>query len=187
MDIRKQVASLYEQYGAPALTNFRLEDVTGNGPHEAGVFTLADIDGDIVLVRRKPRANHPGIETFWWIPGGAHEAGERLDEAAVREFREETGLKVRIERLLVALIKDRRLFTFWFKGHVVAGSASPHGDPCNSTAEVRFFSPAYIPVEALWSDIDKIVLGYERFIDYPIHGLLAKHGLHEQSKGLQTR
>jgi len=186
MDIRKQVTSLYEQYGAPALTNFRVEDVTGNGPWEAGVFTLADVNGDVVLVRRKPRANHPGLETFWWIPGGAHEAGEKLDEAAVREFWEETGLKVRVERLLVALIKDERFFTFWFRGHVVAGSASPRGDPCNNTAEVRSFSPVDIPVEALRSDIDKIVLAYEGFIDYPIHSLLAKHSLHEQSKGLQT-
>ncbi len=78
MDIRKQVTSLYEQYGAPALTNFRVEDVTGNGPWEAGVFTLADVNGDVVLIRRKPQANHPGLETFWWIPGGAYKAGEKL-------------------------------------------------------------------------------------------------------------
>lgn len=181
MDIHEQIASLYERYGAPALTNFRIEDITGHGPHEAGVFTLADLDGDVVLIRRTPHIDHPGIETFWWLPGGGHEAGERLDEAAVREFREETGLEVRLERLLVALVRDGQFFMFWFRGHVVAGSISADGDPTHSTAEVKTFSPADIPVEALRSNIDKIILAYEGFIDYPVHELLAKHGLQEQS------
>jgi ADP-ribose pyrophosphatase YjhB (NUDIX family) len=179
MDIHEQIASLYERYGAPALTNFRIEDITGYGPHEAGVFTLADIHGDVVLIRRTPHIDRPGLETFWWLPGGGREAGERLDEAAVREFREETGLEVRLERLLLALTRNEQFFMFWFRGHVVAGSVSAAGDPTHSTAEVRSFPPVDIPVEALWSDIDKIILAYEGFIDYPLHDLLVKHGLRE--------
>jgi ADP-ribose pyrophosphatase YjhB (NUDIX family) len=177
MDIRKQIASLYERYGAPALTNFRIEDIPGPGPHEAGVFTLADINGDVVLIRRTPQAEHPGLETFWWLPGGGHEAGEGLDEAAVREFREETGLEVRLERLLVALVRDEQFFMFWFRGHVVSGSLSANGDPTHSTAEAWSFSPADIPVEALRSNIDKIVLAYDGFIDCPVHEVLTKYGL----------
>lgn len=105
MDIREQIVSLYERYGAPTLTNFQLQDIPGRGPYEAGVFTLADINGAVVLIRRTPHPDYPGLETFWWLPGGGHEAGERLDEAAVREFREETGLEVHLERLLVAPTK----------------------------------------------------------------------------------
>lgn len=179
MDIRKQIASLYERYGAPALTNFRIEDIPEHGLHEAGVFTLADLGGDVVLIRRTPHIDHPGLETFWWLPGGGHEAGEGLDEAAVREFREETGLEVHLERLLVALVRDEQFFMFWFRGHVVSGSLSADGDPTHSTAEVRSFSPADIPVETLRSSIDKIILAHEGFIDYPFHDLLAKHGLRE--------
>ncbi len=183
MDIHEQVASLHERYSAPVLTNFRVEDVTGHGPHRAGVFTMADIHGEVVLVRRKPQADYPDLETFWWLPGGGHESGEGLDEAAVREFREETGLEVRLERLLLALTRNEQFLMFWFRGHVEAGSVSPDGDPTQSTAEVKSFSPANVPVEALWSDIDKIVLAYEGFIDYPVHELLAKYGLQEQSTG----
>jgi len=106
MDICRQIAVIYEQYGDPALTNFHLEDLTGNGPREAGVFTLADAGGRVVLIRRKPHADWPDIETYWWLPGGGCEAGEELDEAAVREFREETGLEICIERLLLARIQD---------------------------------------------------------------------------------
>jgi ADP-ribose pyrophosphatase YjhB (NUDIX family) len=183
MGICTQIAAIYEQYGDPALTNFTLEDLTGNGPGEAGVFTLADAGGRVVLIRRKPQADWPGIETYWWLPGGGREAGEGLDEAAVREFREETGLEICIERLLLARIKDERFFNCWFRGRVVAGRVSPAGDPCHTTAEVQLFSPADIPVGALCSDLDKIVLAHEGFINCPIDALLARCGLEERPAG----
>jgi ADP-ribose pyrophosphatase YjhB (NUDIX family) len=180
MDMREQLAALYERYGTPALTNFRLEDLTGGDPYAAGVFTLADANGEVVLIRRTPHADHPGLETFWWLPGGEWEPDETLDEAAVREFREETGLEVALERLLVALIREERFLMLWFRGQVIAGGLSPDGDPTHSTAEVKSFAPADISVEGLRSSIDKIVLAYEGFIDYPLHDLLTRHGLQAQ-------
>jgi ADP-ribose pyrophosphatase YjhB (NUDIX family) len=37
---------------------------------------------------------------FWFLPGGHVEIGERADSAILREMREETGLDVRIDRLV---------------------------------------------------------------------------------------
>ncbi len=59
-----------------------------------GVSVAVLNDGKILLTRR---------EDFevWCIPGGALEDGESLAEAARREIREETGMDVKLERLVV--------------------------------------------------------------------------------------
>lgn len=170
--MREHILAAYKTYGTPALTNFRVENILENGTYEAGVFTLADIQGSAVLIRRKPVAGHPGIETCWWLPGGEREPGEALDATAVREFREETGLEVQLDRLLAAQIKEGRFIMIWFRGHVVGGDISPLGDPCNTTAEVRAFAPGDISVQALWSDVDKAILAQEGFISHSSQDLI---------------
>ncbi len=52
-----------------------------------GAFVVADDQGEVVLIRRTPIKQHAGIENSWWVPGGARENGETLDETAIREFR----------------------------------------------------------------------------------------------------
>ena len=57
-----------------------------------GVGTVV-LDGERVLLARRGRAPSAGK---WSIPGGLVHLGERLEEAAVREVQEETGLHVRL-------------------------------------------------------------------------------------------
>jgi 8-oxo-dGTP diphosphatase len=55
-------------------------------------------DGERVLVaRRPPEAHLGGHDEF---PGGRRETGESLEEACVREVKEELGLAVRVVKLL---------------------------------------------------------------------------------------
>lgn len=56
----------------------------------AVVFNTA---GDILLIRRGKEPQYGR----WMVPGGTLEWGETLEEAAVREVREETGIDIKIE------------------------------------------------------------------------------------------
>src|SRR5262245_60673385 len=63
-------------------------------PTLVGVRALIVRDGHVLLVRHR-HGRQP-----WALPGGGVERYERLDEAARREAREETGAHVRIDQLL---------------------------------------------------------------------------------------
>ena len=73
-----------------------------------GVFALVHADGRVLLARRR--------DSGWWnLPGGGMEAGETVDEAVLREIREETGLEARVERLVGVYSKpqaDEIVLTF---------------------------------------------------------------------------
>lgn len=61
-----------------------------------GVGAVVKRGDSVVLVKRM----HEPSKGLWSIPGGLVDLGERVEEAAVREVWEETGLKVKIMRLL---------------------------------------------------------------------------------------
>lgn len=66
-----------------------------------GVGAVVIHEGRVLLVRR----GKDPLRGRWVVPGGAVEAGETLEQAVVREVREETGVTVRPEGVL--LVCDR--------------------------------------------------------------------------------
>lgn len=61
-----------------------------------GVGVVVTDEGRLLLIKRRDPPD-PGL---WTVPGGLVELGERVEEAAVREVEEETGVKVELQGLL---------------------------------------------------------------------------------------
>ena len=129
---------------------------------------IPDGEGRILMVRQK----HEGKD-IWMIPGGGIEDGENSREAAVREVFEETGLEVRVKRLLwhveeVSLERGQRFVNF-FLAEIIGGNLGlgkdPEFDKNNQVlCEVRFISkkemnsfervyPEYLKTE-LWEALE---------------------------------
>ena len=96
----------------------------------AGAVIRDDV-GRLLLVRR----GHPPAAGLWSLPGGRIEPGESPAAAAAREVLEETGLVVRIGRLLQTVdIWDGVYRVHDFAAVVVGGQLRPGDD----AAEVRW-------------------------------------------------
>ena len=131
-------------------------------------MVIPDEEGRILMVKQ----SHEGKD-IWMVPGGAIEAGENAAEAAVREVLEETGLTIRINRLLwhveeVSETRGQRFANFFLAektGGTLSLGADPEFDQENQVLrEARFLSkkeilglervyPEYLKTE-LWEALE---------------------------------
>jgi 8-oxo-dGTP diphosphatase len=93
-------------------------------------------DDAVLLIRRR----WPPYRGRWGLPGGFIAYGETPEDAAVREVREETGLEIRIRRLIGTWIEDYRrpqgidrLLSLYYIGQIVGGREQP-GDEATALA-----------------------------------------------------
>ena len=105
------------------------------------VSAIVDVSRQILLVKRD-RAPFKG---HWCLPTGFAETGESIEDAALRELHEETGVKGRISRLLdVDSYKSRFYGDLLFLTFVVekTGGKVAAGD---DSAQARFWPIGEIP------------------------------------------
>lgn len=86
---------------------------------EGAHVLVIDAEGRVLVVRTTYLG--PG----WMLPGGRLEHGETPHDGAARETREETGLRVEVDRLLLVDGRPGRDVSFVFAGRVVGGDLSP--------------------------------------------------------------
>src|ERR1041385_8364230 len=89
-------------------------------PTLIGVRALIVRDSAVLLIR------HRSGKQLWSLPGGGVERSERLAEAARREAYEETGVPIRVERLLG--VYDR--FGDRISNYVIVFVCKAFGEPC---------------------------------------------------------
>jgi ADP-ribose pyrophosphatase YjhB (NUDIX family) len=86
---------------------------------EGAHVLVRDEEGRILVVRTTYLG--PG----WMLPGGRVEKSETPHAAAARETREETGIEVRVDRLVLVDAHQRRNVSFVYAGTVVGGTLDP--------------------------------------------------------------
>lgn len=109
-----------------------------------GVSVVVREDGKILFTKREDFE-------IWCLPGGMVDDGESLEEAALREAREETGLAVEVERLTGIYsqpgLMEGGSHTAVFLAQPVGGEL--RGDP-EETLDLRYFLSDDLPELMFW-------------------------------------
>jgi ADP-ribose pyrophosphatase YjhB (NUDIX family) len=100
------------------------------GRIEGANLLVTDAEGRILVVK-------PTYAREWMLPGGRVERGETPHAAAIRETREETGIEVALEGLLLVDARHARDTSFIFAGRAIGGELEPQ---LGEIAEVGWLS-----------------------------------------------
>ena len=116
-----------------------------------GVSVAVFNEGKVLLTRRK---DFP----VWCLPGGGINAGETAAHAAIRETLEETGVEVKLTRLVGVYSRPN-----WWDGgdHSIVFIAEPIGGALvkmtNETVDATFFPVDQLPTDIFWWHAQRIL------------------------------
>lgn len=142
-----------------------------------GVRTIVlDEQNRMLMVKQ----HHDGKD-IWMVPGGGIEEGEGAREAAVREVKEETGLDVKVTRLVwhvEEVSKRGQRFVDFFLADVVGGTLELGEDPefdengqvlrevkfltREEIKKIKYLYPEYLR-EEFWVINESGYMGYNAF------------------------
>ncbi len=106
---------------------------------QIGSNAIVEQDGAVLLVRLNygPRDGH------WALPGGLVENDETLEQAAMRETKEETGFDVALDGLLATWMRPGLpILVVTYRAHITGGRMQVAPD---EASEAKFFTKAELP------------------------------------------
>jgi 8-oxo-dGTP diphosphatase len=130
------------------LSGFRIKRKIG--PQLGASALIQRFDGKVILVKR---SKEPG-KGYWALPAWLTKYGEKVEETAIRETKEETGLEIKLQGLVGVydiLKKDKKGRTRYhyvsvcFKGKEIGGKLKTGTD----VEEVRWFDLRELKEEML--------------------------------------
>ena len=85
-----------------------------------GVNVIINNQGRILILKRSPAEYYAGL---WDFPGGTVEKGETLQQAAIREVKEESGLEIKLDKnyFYTYHYQDKELDVYGFKADFASG------------------------------------------------------------------
>ncbi len=148
------------------------------------VDVLVEVDaGAVVLIKRR---NHP---RKWAIPGGYVDYGESLEDAAVREAREETSLDVQLERQLHTYSDPTRDDRHHTISTVFIAKATGEPRAADDAEAVRVFREGEVPRDLAFDHarILKDYFHYRRTGELPRPGVLTRDRREAAERAVDAR
>lgn len=110
----------------------------------------------ILLVKHRK-----GNRQYWVLPGGRLEYGETFQECAVRELKEETGLDVRVDKMIfvseaIAPDRSRHIVNVYLTAHIIGGVMALGNEPV--LAGVDFVPIAELERVTLYPPVGRQIL-----------------------------
>lgn len=104
-------------------------------------------------------------EQYWSLPGWIMELGESIDQTAIREVKEETGLDVRLKRVVGIYSKpDEGALAVTFEGEISGGDLK---QATNETSACGYFPFDHLP-EPIRSHLRQRVEDFQRNVPYAV-------------------
>jgi 8-oxo-dGTP pyrophosphatase MutT (NUDIX family) len=126
-------------------------------PHVGANVAIFNDAGQVLLTRRQDNG-------LWCLPGGHMDLGETLDQTAMREAQEETGLTIQLERL-VGLYSSyfapgtfgpnspaRAILVALFRAHATGGALTLNAE----VTEFGWFDPDHLPQDLIPQHVQRI-------------------------------
>ncbi len=110
------------------------------------VAVIFNVNREILLVKSTYQRFHP-----WGLPGGSLEYGESPEDATLREVREETGLDIEIEKLLLVKTWKPDRVGLYYLCRIADGKFHPSDE----VSEMGFFTLDALP-DVAPLDVDMI-------------------------------